>query len=204
MKNISFHRIISYLLTERTIESYGSLVNKKFNILDALSGTTGWCDFTSPDRWGECTNVFQNSSEAEYLFRNLFKLNDIEEFENRHRIKITPSSIPNSQGGDCREFTVDTRTILRDGIEKKLKKKYPHSANGYSSKGVLLVGIFDPTFGGFQKDIEISSSYLEKLSIDIDPLFQRSSFCEILVVDVLTPFHKNSENLTYLLKTNSF
>ncbi len=45
MKPITFHRAIKFLLTERTVRSYEELVNKKLQILDAIAGQQGWCDF---------------------------------------------------------------------------------------------------------------------------------------------------------------
>ncbi len=200
MKNRTFQNVIRFLLMERTIKSYGKLVNKKFQLLDTISGRTDWCDFVGENEWGECTNVIQNDEEAKYLFQNLFNIKDFQEFEKMYGIKIAPNSIPSSQGGDWREYRVDTKSRLRAGIEKKLTMIYPYQMNTFLETGTLIVEILDPSFCGFKKDIEISSSYLNKLSIDIDPLFQKSSFSSILLVDALNPFDQDVENSTYKLK----
>ncbi|MBM3197527.1 MAG: hypothetical protein FJZ61_06065 [Chlamydiae bacterium] len=187
---------------ERTVKSYERLVNKKFQILDAISGRTDWCDFVGKDEWGECTNVIQNDQEAKHLFQNLFNIKDFQEFEKMYGVKVTPNSIPSSQGGDWREYRVDTKSRLQAGIEKKLTMTYPYQMNSFLKKGTLIVEILDPSFCGFEKDIEISSSYLDKLAVDIDPLFQESCFSSILLVDALNPFDQDVENSTYKLKEN--
>jgi hypothetical protein len=115
-------------------------------------------------------------------------------------VKLAPNSIPSSQGGDWREYRVDTKSRLQAGIEKKLTMTYPHKANSFLKKGTLIVEILDPSFCGFKRDIEISGSYLGKLAIDIDLLFQKSSFSSILLVDALNPFDQDAENSTYKLK----
>ncbi len=115
-------------------------------------------------------------------------------------VKLAPNSIPSSQGGDWREYRVDTKSRLQAGIEKKLTMTYPRKVNSFLKKGTLIVEILDPSFCGFKRDIEISSSYLGKLAIDIDPLFQKSSFSSILLVDALNPFDQDAENSTYKLK----
>lgn len=45
LKTTTFQRLISFLLTERTVRSYGKLVNKEFHLVDSPCGQTGWCDF---------------------------------------------------------------------------------------------------------------------------------------------------------------
>lgn len=193
--------MIRFLLMERTIKCYGKLVHKNFKLLDTVSGETAWCDFVGENEWGECTNVIQNDKEAKYLFQNLFNIKDLHEFEKMNGIKIGPISIPSSQGGDWREYYVDTKSRLQAGIEKKLTMTYPYQANSFLKKGTLIIEILDPSFGGFRKDIEISRSYLDKLAVDIDPLFQKSSFSSILLVDALNPFDQDVENSTYKLKS---
>ena len=69
MKPITFHRAIKFLLTERTIKSYGRLVNKKFQLLDTISGRTDWCDFVGENEWGECTNVIQKMKKRNIFFK---------------------------------------------------------------------------------------------------------------------------------------
>lgn len=199
MKTITFQCAIKFLLTERTVKSYERLVNKKFQVLDAITGQQGQCDFAGEEEWGECTNVIQTNEEA-HLFQNLFGIKDFQEFENLYGVKLAPNSIPSSQGGDWREYRVDTKSRLQAGIEKKLTMTYPRKVNSFLKKGTLIVEILDPSFCGFKRDIEISSSYLGKLAIDIDPLFQKSSFSSILLVDALNPFDQDAENSTYKLK----
>ncbi len=41
MKTITFQCAIKFLLTERTVKSYERLVNKKFQVLDAITGQQG-------------------------------------------------------------------------------------------------------------------------------------------------------------------
>jgi hypothetical protein len=68
------------------------------------------------------------------------------------------------------------------------------------TRGVLIVEILDPTFSGFTKDVEISLAYLDALAVDVEPLFQKSSFSSIFLVDGMNLFAKDPENSTYKLK----
>jgi hypothetical protein len=199
MKTISFQRMVSFLLTERTVKSYEKFVNKKFELMDSPSGQTSWCDFSGAEEWGECVNVIQKS-EGEYLFKNLFKIGDLNEIEQRYGVKVELNSIPMAQGMESREYPLGIKDKIRQEVEKKLKKTYPHQANSYPQKGILIVGILDLFFCGFKNDIEISQGYLDALAVDIEPFFQQSSFSSILLVDAMNPFGQDFENSTYKLK----
>lgn len=201
MKTIAFQRLISFLLTERTVKSYEGLSKKQFQLMDSPSGQTGRCDFIGEDQWGECTNIFQSHAEAKHLFQNLFAITSLKEIEEKYGVQIEPNSIPNAQEMMWREYEVNTKAKIKEEIEKKLKKSYPYPKNFYSAKGTLIVGIFDPSFSGFKRDIEISSHYLNALANDIHPLFKYSSFSNILLVDAMSPFDQEPENLTYMLQS---
>ncbi len=64
--------------------------------------------------------------------------------------RLVANSVPLSQGGDWREYSVDTRGKLQFRIEEKLKKSYPYQQNSYTAKGVLIVELLDLAFAGLK------------------------------------------------------
>lgn len=193
---IPFQRILKFQITKRIIDSYGKLVNKKFQLADHISGSQGWCDFFNQNEWGECTNTFQNPQEAEYIHKNLFKL-DIEAIEKEYQIKVDKKTIPNQKQNIFREYSVNTNDRIIKRLEDKLNKKYSYEKYGFINKGILIVGIFDPSFSGFINDIELNKSVLDKLQKEMQTKCINSSFRKVLLVDALAPFENNLQNHVY-------
>lgn len=198
MKLLSYHRTISFLLTKRTLQSYEKLVGKSYQIADAITGANYWCDFYNKEEWGECTNAFQNGVEAEYMFKNLFNP-DLEAIETEYSIQIDKTTIPTPELDKVRGYQVNTKDIIQKSLHKKLKKKYPHQENGFPKKGTLILGIFDPAFGGFTADFELNIDSLRTLKKDIFPLCATSTFRKVILVDVLTAFQNDPDNRVYEL-----
>lgn len=197
MKEISFHRALSFLLTKRTIQSYSKLTGKSYQIADTITGNSSWCDFFDQNDWGECTNAYQSDEQAKFQYQNLFSL-DIQKLESEYPIKIVdlpPAEIIKESG----VYVVNTSESLSCVINKKLKKNYPYQSKSYSRKGTLIVGIFDPVFGGFVQDLEINQNSLLQLKQELRPQFDDSSFSKILLVHPLTPFQDDPKNHTYEL-----
>jgi len=199
MKPISLHRVNQYCLVKQIVEKFEALKKQKFQIADKLGGQQGWCDAVDSDNddWLECVSVFQNEDLAENILKKLVCLVDIPQIEQEHSIKIDPNSKPCSK--EIGVYSVDTKTGIRDVVIKKTDKNYPYLINGYSEKGILIVGIYDPLFGGFKKDIELTELRLSDLREETQSLMKSSSFNEILLVDALSNFHHDPENLTYRL-----
>ena len=107
MKEISYQRVLKFLLEKRAIESYVKFSGKAYQIADSITGTTSWCDFVNQDDWGECTNAFQKNGEAEYLHKSLFNI-DIEAIKKEHSIKIDEASIPSQKLDIIRGYPVNT------------------------------------------------------------------------------------------------
>jgi len=80
---------------------------------------------------GECTNVIQNDEEAKYLFQNLFNIKDFQEFEKMYSVKVTPNSIPSSQGGDWREYRVGYKEQASSWDRKETDYTYPYQMNSF-------------------------------------------------------------------------
>lgn len=198
MKLLSYHRTISFLLTKRTLQSYEKLVGKSYHIADSITGANYWCDFYNNEEWGECTNAFQNDAEAEYMFKNLFNP-DLKAIETEYSIQIDKTTIPTPELDKVRGYQVNTKDIIKKSLHKKLKKRYPHVENGFPQKGTLILGIFDPAFGGFTEDLELNIDSLRRLKNDTSQLCVTSTFSKVILVDVLTPFEADPENRVYEL-----
>lgn len=198
MKLLSYHRAISFLLTKRTLQSYEKLVGKSYQIADSIAGANYWCDFYNNEEWGECTNAFQNDAEAEYMFKNLFNP-DLKAIETEYSIRIDKTTIPTPVLGKVRGYQVNTKDIIKNSLHKKLKKRYPHLENGFPQKGTLILGIFDPAFGGFTADLELNRDSLHTLKDDTSQLYKSSTFSKVILVDVLTPFEVDPKNRVYEL-----
>lgn len=198
MKLLSYHRTISFLLTKRTLQSYEKLVGESYQIADSITGVNYWCDFYNKEEWGECTNAFQNDAEAEYMFKNLFNP-DLNAIESEYSIQIDKTTIPTPELDKVRGYQVNTKDIIKKSLHKKLKKKYPHQEKGFPQKGTLILGIFDPAFGGFKEDLELNKDSLRTLKNDISQLCATSSFRKVILVDVLTAFQNDPDNRVYEL-----
>lgn len=199
MKTISYHRAVRFLHTQKTVQSYAKVTGKSFRVNDSIDGTTSWCDFLGEEEWGECTNAYQGEMEAGFLHKTHYNLN-IEAFEKEYLVEIKKSSIPNEKLKEYRcYYPVNSKQIVKDGLVKKLEMRYRYRENGFSEKGTLILGIFDPVFGGFTNDLELNKPFLEKLRIELLPQFLKSSFRKIVLVDVLTLFQSDLKNLMYEL-----
>jgi hypothetical protein len=143
-------------------------------------------------------NTFQTSEEAKHMFQNLFNPN-IEFIESTYSIQIDKKTIPTFKPGIIRQFRVNTKQIIKDVLIKKTKKNYPYKENGYSRKGILILGVFDPSFGGFKRDVEFNERSLKNLKMEVYTECVEGSFQKILLVDVLTPFHNDISNRTFEL-----
>lgn len=53
---------------------------------------------------------------------------------------------------------------IEQAARKKIQKSCPHKENNFSSKGILLIGIVDPVFGGFGADLEVTEYRLSKVA----------------------------------------
>jgi hypothetical protein len=202
VKTITQHRVLTYLLQNRIISSYGKMMKKEYRNEDLITGQTGWCDFSSTDEWGEIVLVYQENLPVQWLREHLFSIN-IKEVEEQYKIKVDPDSIPPLLQDSCVSPTIllDTQSAIRIQLEKKLNKTYPYQQKNYSRQGALILAIFDPTFGGFSENLEIRCNtldlgVLEKVARNLAPT---SSFSRILIVDGLAPFEENIKNCTYEL-----
>ena len=201
-KMVTHHRVLTYLLQDRTINSYAKMMKKAYRNADSITGTTSWCDFLNEDDWGEIVLVHQENLSMEWLRKHMFSIN-VKEVEERYKIKIDPASIPPPLPGVCLSPTIllDTQSAIRLGLEKKLNKTYPYQREGYANSGTLILSIFDPHFGGFNEDLEIRCNTLdlEGLKKIAETLAPTSSFRRVLLVDGLTPFEENPPNCVYEL-----
>jgi hypothetical protein len=202
IKMITHHRALTYLLQNRTIASYAKMMKKEYQNADLITGTTSWCDFLSDDEWGEIVLIHQKNLPVQWLRTHVFSFN-VKEVEERYKVQIDPKSIPPPMPEVCMSPTIrlDTQSAIRVGLEKKLNKSYPYLREGYSSLGTLILSIFDPHFGGFNKDLEIQCNTLdlESLKQVAGDLSVTSSFKRVLLVDGLTPFEENPANCVYEL-----
>lgn len=202
MKQIKYHRVLSFLLTKKTILSYEKFSGKSYQISDSITGSTAWCDFVNQEEWGECTNAFQSNAQAEFLYKHLFNL-DIDTIENEYAIKIDTKSVPEKKSKTSQGYKINTKQSIKETLCKKLVKQYPYQKNGYLKKGVLILGIFDPAFAGFKNDIELNKHVLANLKTEMHLMCTSSSFEKIFLVDIMTPFQENHQNYVFELFTSS-
>ena len=114
-------------------------------------------------------------------------------------IEIDKATIPNPELDKIRGYQVNTKDIIKKSLHKKLKKRYPHQENGFPQKGTLILGIFDPAFGGFTADLELNKDSLRTLKNDTSQFCATSTFSKVILVDVLTPFEADPKNRVYEL-----
>lgn len=202
IKMVTHHRVLSYLLQNRTILSCGKLDKKEYRNVDSITGTTGWCDFLNESEWGEIILVHQENLLVQWLRGHLFEI-DVKKVEEQYQIQVDPDSIPPPLQDSCISPTIllDTHSAIRTGLEKKLNKIYPYQREGYLTKGTLVLAIFDPNFEGFSKNLEIECNTLDLESLKklAEALAPKSSFNRVLLVDGLVPFDENPKNSTYEL-----
>jgi hypothetical protein len=179
-----------------------------------LGGPQHWCDFEGTDvqgtpSWGECTSTFQNddedndkntgqkNKEAEYLMKNLFNF-DIQKIESTYGIKITRTNTAHLSGETITRPS-NTFGALKTALRKKLEKTYPFEDNGFSRKGILVVGLVDPLFAGFKKDIELPQETLQALSREKEALIKNSCFASVVLVNELADTNYDADNDFYIL-----
>jgi hypothetical protein len=61
MKTITHHRVLTYLLQNRVINSFSKMSKKNFRNGDLITGETSWCDFVNESEWGEIVQVHQEN-----------------------------------------------------------------------------------------------------------------------------------------------
>ncbi len=184
-KNITYQQALKYLVPDRIIKSYGEVVNKQYQLLDTISGSTAWCDFRTGLEWGEFTFTFQADLLAKFYNQKLYKIN-IAEVEAKCGIKIDPNSIPVVEDYSTAEYPVRSKEKISESLETKLLKSYPFQKNGYTEKGTLLISILDATFGGFVSDQELQAmNVLEEIQQEFKEKFQKSCFKEVVLIDGL-------------------
>lgn len=132
------------------------------------------------------------------MFKNLFNP-DLKAIETEYSIQIDKTTIPTPELDKVRGYPVNTKDIIKKSLHKKLKKRYPHVENGFPQKGTLILGVFDPAFGGFTEDLELNKDSLRRLKNDTSQLYMTSTFSKVILVDVLTPFEADPENRVYEL-----
>ena len=82
------------------------------------------------------------------------------------------------------------------GMRPKLTSKYAFEEHGYLKKGILILGIAEPTFNGFQKDVELNRNCLDGLVEEFESSFSNGCFREVIIVDELISFYADPENST--------
>ena len=204
MKSIKHHRVLTYLLQGRAINSYAKMRRKAFRNADLITGSTGWCDFLGEDEWGEIVLVHQEQLPMQWLRTNLFSI-DVAKVEEKYQIQVDPASLPSPlKPGEYIEsptIRLDTHAAIVKALENKLNKVYQYQREGFSDKGILILTIHDPNFGGFNNDLEIRCNTLDlnALKVMTKNLAPTSSFRKILLVDGLVPFETSPGCHTYEL-----
>lgn len=204
MKSIKHYRVLTYLLQERVIDSYTKMRGKTFQNADLITGSTGWCDFLGEDEWGEIVLVHQEQLPVQCLRTNLFSI-DVAKVEEKYQIQVDPTSIPSPlQSGEYVEsptIRLDTHAAIVKALENKLNKVYHYQREGFADKGILILTIHDPIFGGFDNDLEIRCGSLDLAALKVlaNNLAPMSSFRSILLVDGLAPFEVSPSRHTYEL-----
>jgi len=204
MKSIKHHRVLTYLLQERSIDSYAKMRRKAFRSVDLITGSTGWCDFLGENEWGEIVLVHQEELPVQWLRTSLFSI-DVAKVEEKYQIQVDvdPTSLPSplkpSEYVESPTIRLDTHAAIVKALENKLNKVYHYQQKGFSDKGTLILTIHDPNFGGFDNDLEIRCNTLDlaalkALSKNLAPM---SSFRNILLVDGLVPFETSPSRRTY-------
>ena len=118
--------------------------------------------------WGEYTSLFQNDEEAKYIHQQLYHI-DIQKLIEDYKIEIDVNSIPQGKS-ELRSYSVNTIEEIEQAARKKIQKSYPYKENNFSSKGILLIGIVDPVFGGFGTDPEVTEYRLSTVAQNLRPL----------------------------------
>ncbi len=118
---------------------------------------------------------------------------DIQKLTEDYKIEIDVNSIPAQGKAELRSYSVNTIEEIEQVARKKLQKSYPHKENNFSSKGILLIGIVDPVFGGFGADPEVTKYRLSMVAQNLRPLTGQSSFEKIVIIDELARLENTAQ-----------
>lgn len=148
--------------------------------------------------------MHQEQLPVQWLRTNLFAI-DVAKVEEKHQIKVDLTSIPSPlQSGECIKsatIRLDIHAAIVKALENKLNKVYHYQREGFSDKGILILTMHDPNFGGFDNDLEIRCNTLDlnTLKVMTKNLAPTSSFRSIFLVDGLVPFETSPSRHTYEL-----
>lgn len=197
LKKIIYQRVIQFFRAKKAVGLYSKISNNSFEFRDVLGGSQHWCDFDNGVCWGEYTSLFQNDEEAKYIHQQLYHI-DIHKLREDYKIEIDVNSIPSQRGSESRSYSVNTIEEIEQVARKKAQKFYPYKENNFSTKGILLIGIVDPVFGGFGTDLEVTEYRLNKIAQTLRPLMDQSCFEKIVIIDELARM-ENTNQIFYSL-----
>jgi hypothetical protein len=184
LKKITFQRAVQFLRTKKAVDIYSKITNKSYVFRDVLTGPQHWCDFDDGICWGEYTSCFQSDEEAKYIQQQLYYINS-QRLAEVHKVEVDENSLPQRGNSKRRWYSVNTIEGIEKAARKKLQKLYPYKENNFSSKGILLIGIVDPVFGGFKTDVEVTEYELNKIAQKLRPCMDQSCFEKIVIIDEL-------------------
>ena len=157
-----------------------------------LGGVQHWCDFDNGVQWGEYTSIFQNDDEAKHIHQHLYHI-DIQKLTEDCYIQVDVTSIPPQGKSEERAYSVNTIEKIEQATRKKIQKSYSYKENNFSSKGILLIGIVDPVFGGFGADVEVTEYSLSKVAETLRPLIDQSCFEKIVIINELAQLENTDQ-----------
>lgn len=118
---------------------------------------------------------------------------NIQKLTEDYKLEIDVNSIPPQGKSELRSYSVNTIEEIEQVARKKLQKSYPHKENNFSSKGILLIGIVDPVFGGFGTDPGVTKYRLRTVAQNLRPLIDQSSFEKIVIIDELARLENTNQ-----------
>lgn len=196
-KTTTSQRAIQFFRAKKAIDIYSKITNDSFRYRDVLGGPQHWCDFDNGIQWGEYTSIFQSDDEAKHIHQQLYHL-DIQKLAEDYQVEVDVNSIPLPGQSELRSYPVNTIEELENAARKKIQKCYPYIENNFSSKGILLIGIVDPVFGGFGIDVEVTEYRLSKIAQNLRALIDSSCFEKIVIIDELARL-ENTDHALYSL-----
>ena len=198
IKKITYQRVIQFFRAKKAVDIYSKITNNSYEFRDVLGGSQHWCDFDEGVSWGEYTSLFQNDEEAKYIHQQLYHI-DIQNLTEDYKVEIDVNSIPPQGKSELRSYPVNTIEEIEQAARKKIQKSYPHKENNFSSKGILLIGIVDPVFGGFRADMEVTEYTLSKVAQNLRPLIDQSCFEKIVIIDELARLENTNQSFHNLI-----
>jgi len=197
LKTITYQRAIGFFRAKKAIDIYSKITNNSYQFRDILGGNQHWCDFDNGVQWGEYTSIFQNGDEAKHISQQLYHI-DIQKLTEDYQIQVDVKSIPPQGKPEIRSYSVNTIEEIENAARKKIQKYYPHRENNFSSKGILLIGIVDPVFGGFGGDAEVTEYALGKIAQNLRSFIDQRCFEKIVIIDELARL-ENTDRAFYSL-----